>query len=93
MSGPFRTVRVVIRGRVQGVGFRQMLADKARKLGVDGWCRNRNDGAVEAAFQGTRPSVESLIKFCQEGPGLARVDDIEVQAIEGDTLPKEFEIR
>jgi len=69
--------KVVVRGRVQGVWFRDSTRERASAQGVAGWVRNRPDGALEAVFEGVRADVESLIRFCQTGPPLARVDTIE----------------
>ena len=70
--------RVVVHGRVQGVGFRYALDRAAQTRGVAGWARNRADGSLEAVFEGDADSVESLIRFCHEGPRGAEVDRVEV---------------
>jgi acylphosphatase len=70
--------RVIVHGRVQGVGFRFSLARAASTRGVAGWARNRADGTLEAAFEGTPESVESLIRFSREGPRGAQVERVEV---------------
>jgi acylphosphatase len=75
MSEASRIVRhVVIRGRVQGVGFRAFVEDTALLRGVEGWVRNRRDGAVEAVFAGTEGVVADMIAACRQGPLGARVD-------------------
>lgn len=71
-----RARRVVIRGRVQGVGYRDWMLREATRLGVQGWVRNRADGAVEALVDGEEPAVQALLMLCRRGPMLARVDDI-----------------
>jgi acylphosphatase len=68
--------RVVIRGRVHGVGYRDWMAARARALGVDGWVRNRADGAVEALVAGDADAVEELLRSCRRGPRLAEVSSI-----------------
>ena len=73
-----RRVRVIVRGRVQGVAFRAYTADEARRAGVAGWVRNRPDGSVEAAFEGPRAAVDVLLAFVRRGPRAARVDGVEV---------------
>jgi len=70
---------VVVRGRVQGVGFRYDTVLRARSLGLAGWVRNRSDGAVEAVFEGPRELVESIVEWCGRGPVGARVDEVEVR--------------
>jgi acylphosphatase len=78
MSEANRVVRhVVIRGRVQGVGFRAFVEDTALLRGVEGWVRNRRDGAVEAVFAGSEDVVADMIAACRQGPLGARVDTID----------------
>ena len=68
--------QVVIDGSVQGVGFRDWMETRARALGVDGWVRNRPDGAVEALVAGDADAVEELLRACRRGPPAARVTSI-----------------
>ena len=84
--------RVVARGRVQGVFFRDSTQKEARAAGVAGWVTNRPDGAVEAVFEGENEAVERLLAFVEAGPGRAEVEEVEVaeEAPEGAT---DFEIR
>jgi acylphosphatase len=70
--------RVLVRGHVQGVGFRYSAADAARIRGVTGWVRNRADGAVEAAFEGEPGAVEKMVEWCTNGPRGAEVAECEV---------------
>ena len=65
--------RVVIRGRVQAVGYRAWTEDTALLNGLDGWVRNCRDGAVEALFAGSREAVEAMIEACRRGPPSAQV--------------------
>ena len=69
--------RLTIRGRVQGVGFREWMEDKARGLGLNGWVRNCADGSVEALVAGDVASVEEMMRLCRRGPRLAEVSSIE----------------
>ena len=70
--------RLIIHGRVQGVGYRAWLAEHARANGINGWVRNRRSGAVEALLYPGDWSLEAFIAACRQGPPLARVTDIEV---------------
>ena len=67
---------VVIRGRVQGVGYRAFVADEAARRGIEGWVRNRRDGTVEALFAGSSETIAAMIEACRNGPWGARVDGI-----------------
>jgi acylphosphatase len=73
-------VRVRVQGRVQGVGFRQHAASRARSLGIGGWVANLADGSVEAAFEGPRDRVESLVEWCGRGPSGAHVTRVDQAA-------------
>jgi acylphosphatase len=75
--------RVVVSGRVQGVGFRYAIADEARSRGVKGWVRNRRDGSVEAMLAGTQADVAALIEWTRHGPPGARVSAVDVEPAEG----------
>ncbi len=83
---------MIARGQVQGVFFRGSTAEEARARGVDGWVRNRHDGAVEAVFEGPPEAVAALVAWCREGPRWARVDALEVEDKPAGGL-RGFEIR
>lgn len=68
-----------IRGRVQGVGFRWSLREKALALGLSGWVRNRHDGSVEALVRGADLAVSALLEWAEKGPDGALVLSVEVQ--------------
>jgi acylphosphatase len=70
--------RYVVRGRVQGVGFRWFVEREAHILGIAGWVRNNHDGSVEVLAQGTRDQLSGLHARLREGPRAARVDAVEV---------------
>ncbi len=70
--------RVVVRGRVQGVFFRDTCRREARSRGVGGWVRNAADGSVEAAFEGEPAAVEAMIDWSHRGPRGAEVTAVEV---------------
>lgn len=69
--------RFVIRGRVQGVGFRHFTRAAARKLGLRGWVRNRPDGSVESVAVGTRDQLDSFEECVRSGPVGSRVSSVE----------------
>ena len=71
---PSTAVRLVVEGRVQGVGFRLWTVHEARRRGLRGWVRNRRDGSVEALIIGEPEKVAAMIEACRHGPRLARVD-------------------
>jgi acylphosphatase len=68
--------RLVIKGRVQGIGYRDWLVAEAEALGVSGWVRNRRDGSVEAVLYGDMAAVQELLRACRRGPRLAEVEEI-----------------
>jgi acylphosphatase len=79
-----KTLHLDIRGRVQGVWFRESMRREAEALGVSGWVRNAADGSVEAVIQGDDASVARLVDWCRHGPPLARVDHVEVSETSGE---------
>jgi|Tabmets5t2r1_1033131.scaffolds.fasta_scaffold115038_2 acylphosphatase len=81
------TVRVRIKGRVQGVWYRGWTVDQARRLGLSGWVRNRRDGSVEAVFSGPEPAVRAAIELCREGPPAALVRELTEQIETGPVEP------
>jgi acylphosphatase len=80
MSGGGDAVRrrVVVRGDVQGVFFRDSARSEAARRGVAGWVTNRQDGAVEAVFEGSAADVDALVEFMRSGPPSADVRDVEL---------------
>ena len=70
-------IRVVVSGRVQGVGYRAWAERRARELGLSGWVRNRRDGTVEAVFGGPPDKVDDMVGQCRRGPTRARVEVLE----------------
>ncbi len=78
--------RVVVRGNVQGVFFRDSCSREADARGVAGWITNRPDGAVEAVFEGEPDDVAALIEFCRRGPRGADVESVEETSEEPEGL-------
>ena len=77
---------VVVRGRVQGVGFRMFVEGTAERLNLEGWVRNKPDGSVEAVFAGSEQAVTAAIEACRSGPRHGHVDMIDVQEAGPDVL-------
>lgn len=82
--------RLTIKGRVQGVGYRDWAVDTGQRLGLTGWVRNRGDGAVEALVVGDELAVGAMIEACRRGPLPARVDEIDAEPVDLDILPQGF---
>jgi len=85
--------RIVVHGRVQGVGFRFAAVDAVTGLRVTGWVRNRRDGTVEAWVQGDDASVERAIAWARRGPASARVDRVDVDDVTPDPALRDFRQR
>jgi acylphosphatase len=91
MSDQVRS-RVVVRGYVQGVFFRDSCRREASARGVAGWVTNRPDGAVEAVFEGEPGAVTAMVDWCRRGPRGADVDSVDETSEEPEGLTR-FEIR
>jgi len=88
-----KAVKGTVRGRVQGVGFRYSTRDLATRLGLRGWVRNTPDGAVGVFAQGDEAAIARFIEFLHEGPRVARVEAVVVDAVDVDPTLDRFEIR
>ena len=77
---------VIVRGRVQGVGYRMWVGDTAQRLGLEGWVRNRRDGTVEAVFFGSEPAVAAAVEACRSGPRGAQVEAVDAKDGSADLL-------
>ena len=86
-----RAVRVIVRGRVQGVGYRAFTEREAHQLGLDGWVRNRRDGTVEAAFAGESAAVDRMLLALGVGPPGAQVENVRSLLLE-DTVDAGFRV-
>jgi acylphosphatase len=85
--------RLIIEGRVQGVGYRASFAHKAIALGLAGWVRNRRDGAVEACIAGDAQAVDALLEWARRGPPAARVSRVSIEESDAHASSKgQFEI-
>ena len=81
-----RIVRLVIRGRVQGVGVRYFVESAAARLKLEGCARNRRDGAVEAVVAGPDETVNAMIEACRRGPTAAAVAAVDLREARADDL-------
>lgn len=79
MTKATEAIRATVRGDVQGVGFRDATRRRARELGVTGWVRNGDDGAVLVHAEGTEQGMGEMVVFLNQGPRLARVAGVEVE--------------
>lgn len=84
--------RVLARGRVQGVFFRESARRRARRAGVAGWVQNNDDGSVEAWFEGEPDDVEVMLHFAETGPSGAYVEKVDVEDVEPQDL-RGFDVR
>jgi acylphosphatase len=88
-------LHAVVRGRVQGVGFRWFVRERARELGVRGWVRNRADGSVEVEAAGESESLDRFRQWLSRGPSgahVSRLDDLPASAGSEAELPNPFAI-
>jgi acylphosphatase len=76
--------RLIISGRVQGVGFRAWTCREARRRGLRGWVRNLSDGTVEALLIGKAAAIDAMAQACRQGPSMAHVEEVRRSAAEDD---------
>ena len=81
-----KTVRFLVSGKVQGVGFRYNTREEAVRLGLSGWVRNLPDGQVEGVAQGGVEQIGRFLAWLEVGPRFASVTNVATQEIESDTL-------
>lgn len=74
-----KRIHLIVRGRVQGVYFRAATQREARRLGITGWVKNRNDGSVELLAEGEEDSIRELASWAQHGPTAARVENVDTR--------------
>ena len=88
-----KRVHVVVRGYVQGVGFRANCARRAEALSVTGWVHNQWDGSVEALFEGDAAAVDRLIDWCRAGPSRSEVTAVEVMDTTDGPTERSFRVK
>jgi acylphosphatase len=92
-SNEAQELHAVVHGRVQGVGFRYFVIEKALSLSLRGYTRNTDDGSVEVLAQGTRPALENLLTLLRRGPMAAHVSEVEFDWGEPSTHLSGFHVR
>lgn len=85
----FIEMKLLISGRVQGVGFRYFTKTNAREIGVKGWVRNLESGEVEVLLQGDEQDVMKMVELLREGPFPAKVEDLKL--VQKNDQPDEIE--
>ena len=84
--------KIIVKGEVQGVSFRDFVRKEAVTLGLIGTVKNKEDGNVEIIAYGEQTDIDMLVKLCYSGPPFAKVNIVEVSEVEIDKIPKEFSI-
>ena len=92
-SNGAQELHAIVHGRVQGVGFRYFVIEKALGLGLRGYARNTDDGQVEVLAQGPRPALENLLALLRRGPLAAHVSEVEIRWGEPTTHLSGFHVR
>ncbi|MCS7228440.1 MAG: acylphosphatase [Candidatus Kryptonium sp.] len=93
MSSDYVCAHIIVKGIVQGVGFRWFVQKHANNLGLYGWVRNLSNGDVEIEVEGERSLVEELIKLVKVGPRYAHVEDVQITWKPYEAKYKSFEIK
>ena len=92
-NSDLQRAHVWVSGEVQGVFFRDSTRQKAEELGLAGWVRNVPDGQVEALFEGPSEKVEAMVRWCEEGPQHASVENVDTNFESAGGDLKGFEVR
>lgn len=86
-------IKVIVKGRVQGVFYRANTQKTAQRLGIKGYVKNLADGSVQAVFEGDPKAVSQMVEWCRKGPEASIVDDVLTETIEDPAYFDTFEIR
>ena len=92
MPDPLTRLHLIVKGEVQGVGFRWFARERAEELGVSGWTRNREDGTVDVEAEGTAEALAQFVRSLEAGPPASRVEQVARRTIPAQG-GKDFEIR
>jgi acylphosphatase len=87
-----RTLKYIVSGRVQGVGFRWFTLNSAQMIGIKGYVKNRANGTVEIVARGTDEQLERFLMDIKKGPSFSRVDEIKTEVLPDEHLYHRFEI-
>lgn len=88
-----KKIEIIVSGRVQGVGFRYFVTNKARENNISGWVRNTRDGSVEICAEGEITNLDTFIDWIKQGPPLSRVDNVTIHRFDKPEGFTNFEIR
>lgn len=88
-----KATHIIVKGRVQGVFFRDYTRRQALQLNLTGWVRNLRDGTVEAILSGSEKNISSMLEWLKEGSPHSRVDSLQIEEIEVDDTYTSFEVR
>ncbi|MBW2654349.1 MAG: acylphosphatase [Deltaproteobacteria bacterium] len=86
-------IKVIVKGRVQGVFFRANTKDTADRLGIKGYVKNLPNGSVEAVFEGEQSAVTQMMEWCHKGPVASKVEHVMTEKAEASSNFEIFEIR
>ena len=86
-------LHLIVKGRVQGVCYRANTQKQAQRLGLSGWVRNLPNGDVEVVACGDAAALQQLVAWCRQGPTLAKVSDVMVQAYGAGEVFEDFRVR
>ncbi len=92
-SQPIMRLHAIVRGRVQGVGFRYFVKDAAERLGLTGWTRNQLDNTVEVMAEGNQSQLDSLLAELRKGPPASQVADVDANYSDATGEFARFEVR
>lgn len=88
-----KTMHVIVKGRVQGVCFRDYTQRQARLLELTGWVRNKADGTVESVFRGNAASVDKMLQWLWQGSPMSKVEAVESRVVDEKINFEGFEVR
>jgi len=85
-------IHLIVKGKVQGVGYRNNAKRRADQLGLRGWIKNLSNGSVEIIAQGSEKKIEEFVAWCQKGPIISTVEEVQIEKQEPDTDFWDFKV-